>query len=521
MTKRPSRLFVLLAAGLPLAGPACSTTAERAVVEREESAAANLSQTGSPRRNDSATAESGVEGAAEISPVSYADLQELRPTIANGYDADGYDSNAFSGFDVVPTPAAPLPMDEQADRAGMTLAALEDLALRNNPAIQQAGAAAARAAGIRTQVGLKPNPSIGYFGSEIGIDGAAGQNGAFVQQTFVTGGKLAWSQTVVGHDVNALLWQVEAQRQRVRTDIQVQFYAALAAQRRLELAREFRHVAERGVQVSEDRLRIQVGARPDLLQSQMQLNEVDLLIQRTELDLEAAWNQLAATAGLSSMLRPELIGDLETPPDGRDTEAVYQQIVATSPLLASARARVDRARANLQLQQQQPIPNITAQLGAGHDDASGDEFANVQLSLPLPLHNKNQGNVRAAHAEYCEATQNVQRLMLQTRRDLAGVMREHEVARVTVEQYASSILPKASESLDLIQQAQDAGQIDFLRVLTARRMFFDANLEYVRALGELAQTQARLDGLLLTGGLENVPTYEAGDDLRGQSLNIQ
>jgi outer membrane protein, heavy metal efflux system len=253
----------------------------------------------------------------------------------------------------------------------------------------------------------------------------------------------------------------------------------------------------------------------------MQLNEVDLMIQRAELDLEAAWNELAATAGIAHLARTPLIGELEAPLGERDAETVYQQIISTSPLLASARARVDRARANLQLQQQQPIPNITAQLGAGHDDATGDEFANVQFSLPLPLHNRNQGNVRAAHAEYCEAMQNVQRLMLQIRRDLAGVMREYQIARVTVEQYESSILPKANESLDLIQQAQDAGQIDFLRVLTARRMFFDANLEYIQALGNLAQADAKLDGLLLSGGLENVPTYDAGDDLRGQALSNQ
>jgi outer membrane protein, heavy metal efflux system len=484
-------------------------------VQREDRAAASPVRDLQQHVSPAETREPAPRKSAAISHVSYADSASLDIAVLPADDP-------FTALQMVPPPAAASrPGDPQDAPFGMTLAALEDLALRNNPSIQQASAAAARAGGIRTQVGLKPNPSIGYFGEEIGNEGAGGLNGAFVQQTFVTGGKLAWSQAVVDHDVNALLWQVEAQRQRVRTDIRVQFYAALVAQRRRELAREFRRVAEKGVQISEDRLRIQIGARPDLLQSEIQLNEVDLLIQRAELDLEAAWNELAATAGIASLLRPDLIGELETSVGERDAEAVYQQIIATSPLLASARARVDRARANLQFQQQQPIPNITAQLGGGHDDATGDGFANVQLSLPLPVHNRNQGNVRAAHAEYCEATQNVQRLMLQIRRDLAGVMREYEVARVTVEQYKSSILPKAGESLDLIQQAQDAGQIDFLRVLTSRRMFFDANLEYIRALGELAQAQARLDGLLLAGGLENVPTYEAGDDLRGQALSNQ
>src|SRR5690606_15173384 len=285
--------------------------------------------------------------AAQISRVSYAGPDRLRPFVG-----EAAETGVLAPAEPVPAPGVTPLAVERRDQwdAGLTLAALEDLAVRNNPSIQQANSTAAKAAGIQTQVGLRPNPSIGYFGEEIGNEGAGGLNGAYVQQTLVTGDKLAWNQAVVGHDVNALMWQVEAQRQRVRTDIRVQFYLGLVAQQRLRLAREFREVAEKGVQVSEDRLQIQVGARPDLLQSQMQLNEVDLMIQRAELDLEAAWNQLAATAGVPHMVRPHLAGELEVPAIERDVEAVYQQIISVSPVLASARARVDRARANLQRQ---------------------------------------------------------------------------------------------------------------------------------------------------------------------------
>src|SRR5690606_18426852 len=220
--------------------------------------------------------------------------------------AEGAEGRVFAPVEALPTPsAAPLPVDAQNRTGGVMLAALEDLALRNNPSIQQANATAARAAGIRTQVGLKPNPSIGYFGEEIGNEGAGGLHGAFVQQTFVTGDKLAWSRDVVGHELNSLLWQVEAPRQRVRTDVRTRFYATLVAQTRLKLAREFREVAEKGVRVSEDRLRVQVGARPDLLQSQMQLNEVGLWIQPDQLELEAPWNELAATVRVPYMQRPD------------------------------------------------------------------------------------------------------------------------------------------------------------------------------------------------------------------------
>lgn len=439
-------------------------------------------------------------------------------TVAFRDDERGEDDSVDPSIQLaVPVEVEGFPMGE----SGLTLEAIEQLALANNPAIQQANAASARAGGIRTQVGLKPNPTVGYFGEEVGNEGAGGLHGAFVSQTFVRGDKLAWNRQVHGHDVNAMNWQIETQRQRVRTDIRLAFYDALAAQKRLQLAKDFRSVAKEGVSVSEERVDAKVGTRPDVLQSEIQLNEVDLSIQQAEFELSAALNELAALAGVPDLGTTTLVGDLDVAVNARDVETEFAQIVAMSPQLAAAQARVDRARANVQRQQVQPIPNVTAQLGAGGDDGTGNAFANVQLSLPVPVHNKNQGNIRAAQAEYCAATQNVQRIRQSIRRDLARVMREYNIAEATVQQYEKSILPKAEETLKLMQEARDAGEFDFLRVLTARRAYFDANLKYVTAMGRLAQANAKIDGLLLTGGLSNVVTYSVGDDLRGQALSGQ
>jgi len=498
----------------------CSTTPDRFTVERAAQRAPQVAGSQNVQGDESGPSSHSdphaSTGASSFNTVAWQEEQ----VPANPVEpADEFAITDDTTYDVADSLMVPAESALSGD--GMTLEALEQLALQNNPSIRQVSAAANKAAGIRNQVGLKPNPTIGYFGEEIGNGGAAGLHGAYVSQAFVRGDKLAWNQQVIGHDVNSVMWQVEAQRQRIRTDVRVSFYEALAAQQRLRLARDFRSIAEKGVTISEDRVSAMVGSRPDVLQSEIQLTEVDLSIQQAEFEYNAAWQELAAFAGLPDLAPAELIGDLDRPATDREIETAYAQIISESPLLASAQARVDRARANLKRQNVQPIPNINAQLGVGHDDGTGDEFANVQLSLPLPVHNRNQGNIRAAHAEYCEATQNVQRIKLQIRQQLAGVMREYQIAQATVRQYETSILPKAQETLDLMQEAQQAGEFDFLRVLTARRAYFDANLKYVAAQGSLAQANAKIDGLLLTGGLSNVATYGVGDDLRGQALSGQ
>lgn len=410
---------------------------------------------------------------------------------------------------------------EASDTDGLSLEDLQAMALEHNPAIRQAMAAASKAAGVRTQVGLKPNPSIGYFGEEIGNEGSGGLQGAFVSQTFVRGDKLEWNRSVIDLDVQSLMWEVEAQRYRVQTDIELRFYDALLAQRRLTLAREFHEVAEKGVEIAEKRKQALEGAKPDVLQAEIQLTEVDLIIRQAELEFEAAWNSLVTIVGLPHLPPGGLTGDLRAIPDAYDLEQLYCELIAASPQLQAARTRVDRARANIGRQSVQAVPNLSAQVGVGHDDSTGNEFANVQLSLPLPVNNQNQGNQTAAQAEYARATQEVRRLELAIRTQLLQTMRDYRVSRMTLERYENTILPKAEETLTLSEQAYVAGEFDFLRVLTVRRTFFETNLKYVESLANAAKAAARIEGMLLTGGLNDVPDFASDDGLRGQALNGQ
>lgn len=454
------------------------------------------------------------------SPVTFVSFQE------SDAEVDGEQP-----FEVVPAELgelqaqleqlAPMQLIPNEEDSGVTLDTLIDLALANNPALQLAAAAAGKASGIRTQVGLRPNVNIGYSGQEIGNGGNPGQHGAFFSQTYVGGRKLQWNRQVAGHDLNAQRWQIQVQRQRIETDVRIRFYRVLTAQQRLEEAVSFRQAAMTAVDIAAARLDAAEGARPDLLQSQILVDQVDLTIQAVEFEWRAAWQELAAIAGVPELEGVRLSERLNTQFVELDIESLYQQIASQSPLLQAALARVDRTRANLQRQRRQPIPNLYAQAGVAHDNDSGNDIASVQLSLPIPIQNKNEGNIQAASAAYTEALQNVRRIRMQIRFDLANALQRYDTARVRAERFQTSILPKANESLELIQQAQTAGEVEFLRVLTARQSFFEFNQQYLAELGQLAQTRSEIDGLLLTGGLSKVDDYNLDDGLRGQALGNQ
>lgn len=403
---------------------------------------------------------------------------------------------------------------------GLTLAYLEQLALENNPAIRQASASAHKGMGLRDQVGRRPNPMLEYNGEQLG-DAGTDQHMLTISQDFVTADKLGLNQQVLDQAVQAQLWEVEAQRRRVLTDIRVSFYDALAAQRRYHLASDFQAVAAKGVKVAVSRKAALEGSQPEILQAEIQQQEVELQQQQAEYELLAAWKELTATIGLPDLPLGDLSGDLPIESDQPAWETVYLKLLAESPEIQAASSRIAKSQANLNRQGVQRIPNVSLSVGVGTDLGTGSEFGQVGVGIPLPIHNKNEGNIAAAQAEYCRACQDRERLRMNLKARLARAAKDHDSALAAVHRYEAQILPKAKESLTLSEQAYAAGEFTFLQVLTARRTYFDSNLQAVDASKRLAQAKAQVDGLLLSGGLSETVDLPDDDGLRGQALSGQ
>jgi cobalt-zinc-cadmium efflux system outer membrane protein len=196
-------------------------------------------------------------------------------------------------------------------------------------------------------------------------------------------------------------------------------------------------------------------------------------------------------------------------------------LVSMSPEYIAAQTRIAQAQANLQRHEVQAIPNLSLQVGAGKDNGTDSGMMNVQVGAPIPLFNKNQGNIAAARAEVCRAYLEAQRIEKSIQARLAHVSREYDAALAAVQQYDAEILPSAQASLELAEEAYRAGETDFLQVLVARRTYFDSNLQYLFAQAELGAAQAKLDGYLLSGGLDEVRDGSGDASLRDLTFSQQ
>lgn len=395
----------------------------------------------------------------------------------------------------------PTPHSLPGDDAGMTLADLQQLALQNNPTWAQAQARVQAAWGKWEQVGLYPNPVAGYSGGEMGNEGATGQHGGFIGQELVTGGKLGLNRAVVSQEIARLEQELAAQQLRIVTDVELAFYQVLVAQRTMELADQLGKLAEQGLQAAEALLKAKEASRVDLLQARVERNTARILLANAQNRHRAAWRRLTAIVGIPDMAVQQLAGDVEAGETRLEWEEAVSRLLSESPELRAAMAEVQAAQWAAERARVEWVPNIEVQASIQHDNATGDDITGVQVALPLPLFNKNQGNILAADARVVAARRNVDRIRLALQNRLADVYRQYTDAAAQVEKYRAAILPDAKETLDLVASGYRQGEFGYLELLTAQRTYFQSSLAYLEALLELKTARARIDGLLLGDSL--------------------
>jgi cobalt-zinc-cadmium efflux system outer membrane protein len=139
--------------------------------------------------------------------------------------------------------------------------------------------------------------------------------------------------------------------------------------------------------------------------------------------------------------------------------------------------------------------------GAVYDTDSYSTAANAALIVPVPIFNRNQGNILQAQSQVAAAEREVQRVELDLRNRLASTYEQYANARQQVEAYRDHILPNANKSLELTGSGYQQGEFDYLTLLTAQRTYFQANLDYLRSLSQLRARSVELEGLLLSNSL--------------------
>ncbi|MCI0458982.1 MAG: TolC family protein [Gemmataceae bacterium] len=390
--------------------------------------------------------------------------------------------------------------------AALGLADLEQMAVQSNPTLAQAAAQIEASRGKALQAGLYPNPTAGYQGEQIGVEGTAGElQGGFIQQEIVTAGKLRLSRAKYQQEVVASEIQALAQHYRVLNGVRMRFWDVLTAQQLVAVRRDLLRIAEDGLTTTEELVNVGQANKPDLLQAQIEVRRARVALRNAEQRYHGHWAQLAAVVGRPDSCPTALVGQLDEDSPSPDWDKTLCDLLAASPELQFAQAEVVRDQITVQRERVEPIPNVTVRAATGYNFESRNTVAEMQVGVRLPVWDRNQGTIREAQADLARAQANVTRVELSLRRRFADAATRYQTARVSVDDYRTETLPKAKEAYELLLDSFRKRRAAWPQVLVAARNYAEFSVDYLEALHDLRQAQVEIKGLLLVDGLTTPP----------------
>jgi cobalt-zinc-cadmium efflux system outer membrane protein len=424
---------------------------------------------------------SGLPG-ADTPPITLPSLKGLTP--------EERERKVRELFPALP----PLPEEPKAELppkgAPLTLAELQELALRQNPVIRRAAADVDVAYGNMVQAGLPPNPHVGYQADQI-MPGHkptnnAGQQGAFIQQLFKTAGKLSLARAAAGMALANAEVALRRSRIDVVTQVRTAYFSVLVARETLRVSRTLAELADQvyGLQLKLLATGEFAGYEPLQLYAQaVYARNAHLQANNRHL---AAWRQLAAALGTPDLPPQALGGGADAAVPAYEYESAIARVLAVHTDVLTAMNTILQYQYDLRLAQVTPYPDVQAGTAIQHDNATSNNQANVQVGIALPLFDRNQGNIRAARAQLARSHEDLR----VRRNDLAGRLGEafgrYRSSRSLVENYRERVLPNLSRAYRAIYQRyqQEHSAVGFAEIVVAQQQYTQALGAYLTALGD-------------------------------------
>ena len=393
------------------------------------------------------------------------------------------------------------PASQSDDPTGtITLRDAVTLALVNNPKLKAFSLDIRAAEARKLQAGLLPNPEIDLEVEEFG--GTGGRAGFDSSQTSIQIGQLielADKRSKRTHlatlEKDLAELDFKSKRLDVMSDVARAFIDVLAAQEQLSLSKELVDLSEKAFSTVTERVRAGQDSPVEETKAKIALSNTRIEFERAGKELVSARHQLAATWGSSNPAFEKVSGgfyDLLAAPSLEELAGLISQ----NPDMARWPAEKERSRAALELEKAKAASDIKLGGGVQYFDEGDDSAFILGLSIPMPLFDRNQGNIQ--EAMYLLAKTEEQRKVVETdlRAALAKASTKLSSSFSEITIIKNDVLPLARSAFDAAGQGYREGKFEYLVVLDAQRTFFEVRGRYIEALAGFHKTRADVERLI-------------------------
>ncbi|WP_428505304.1 TolC family protein [Roseateles sp.] len=383
---------------------------------------------------------------------------------------------------------------EPVPAASLSLPQALNLALSHNPDLAVARLELQAQEAAEQQAGVGPNPEL----SLLIEDTRRASRSSTVQwsQALELGGKRAARVAAAAHAREQAAVGLQARQAELQAAVSTAFFDLLAAQEQLSLSESAMQLAERSVQAVQLRLQAGKVAPLELHKAQVAAGAVraDLAQARSELSL--ARQRLAALWGGAEARFERAEGLAEQMPPSSAEVAPSSTALDEAPALRLARLDIARRQALTAGERAKRVPDVTVSLGAKREAETGRSMAVIGLSLPLPLRDRNEGNLLEALKREEQAREQLAAAQVRLRLDLAQAQERLRQTRLQQLSLRVQQLPLAQTAFDTALRGYELGKFAFIDVLDAQRSLFQLRQQALRQSAEAWRAAAEIARLL-------------------------
>ncbi len=287
-------------------------------------------------------------------------------------------------------------------------------------------------------------------------------------------------------------WEIAAQELTTVVAVIRAYNTLLYRQQKLQVLEETVRLSE--LVVTQGRQLVDLG----------RLRPADLILARTELDAARARRGQGRTA--LAVARADLLrqlgttedgfavgGDLDRPLPPVVPDALVQAALRLRPEVHARSAAIAQAEAQLRLQVADRFGNPSVAPRFEYNEAR-DTFVGVYLTVPIPVFNTRQGEIRQREAELARARVDLRSTEVQITQAVQAALARLAEARKWADEYPAEVLPNMTRAREDMERlfAQNEPGVDVIRVIGVQRNLLSALDAYLDARFEVSQAQADL-----------------------------
>ncbi|HEV7226684.1 MAG TPA: TolC family protein [Pirellulales bacterium] len=401
-------------------------------------------------------------------------------------------------------------------RPAVSLGELQALALGNNPELVQVRADITSMYGDAVQAGTHPNPTVGYESDTVGSSKTRDYQGIYFSQWIKTAGKLSLARAIKNYDVMNAQQALRRARIAVLAQVKSRYFAVLVAQENVLVTSALVRFTDEVYRIQTEKLKAGFGAAFEPAQLRSLADQARVLQVQAQNRYISSWKQLVATMGLPQMPPAPLEGRADMPVPVITYEGALNRVLTLHPDVHIGRNMESQARVALRYAELKPVPDVYL-YGTFQKDFTTPNYTNtaynLQIGVPLPLWDRNKGDIVSSRGDLMRAAQQMRRARNELTSQLAEAFERYETSRIQLQYYRDHILPDLARAYRGVYERhqQEEQEVGFEGVIVAQQNLANAIATYIATLNSQWTAVADLANLMQVEDFAELPAAGRGD----------